>query len=30
MWSTIDFMVDNYKLIKENFMNAIRFIDDDG
>ncbi len=30
MWSTIDLMVDNYKLIKNNLMNAIRFVNDDG
>jgi hypothetical protein len=23
-------MVDNYKLIKKNLINAIRFVDDDG
>jgi len=30
MWNTIDLMVDNYKLIKKNLMNAIRFVDGDG
>jgi hypothetical protein len=30
MWSTIDLMVDNYKLLKKNLMNAIRFVDDEG
>jgi hypothetical protein len=30
MWSTIGLTVDNYKLIKKNLMNAIRFVDDDG
>jgi hypothetical protein len=30
MWSTIVLMVDNCKLIKENLMNVVRFVDDDG